>query len=49
MLLVMDSCLLHQLFLPDEERMRIGDGDDRPGRSLSVNLRVMGYSLNSLR
>lgn len=49
MLPVMDSFLRHQLFLPNKERMRIGDGDDRPGCSLSVNLRVTGYCLNFLR
>lgn len=49
MLPAMDSYLQHQLFLPNEERMRITDGDDRPGCSLSMNLRVMEYCLNSLR
>lgn len=38
----MGSYLRRQLPLSSEERMRTGDGDDRPASSQSVNLRVMG-------
>lgn len=38
-----------RLRLPNKERLRTGGRDDSLGRSLSVNLRVMEYYLNSHR
>lgn len=45
----MASYCPHQLWLPNKERLRIGGTDDSLGWSLSVNLSVMGYYLNSHR
>lgn len=45
----MASYCPHQLWLPNKERLRIGGADDSLGWSLSVNLSVMGYYLNSHR
>lgn len=42
---VMDSCRPQQLLL----RLRTGDGGDSRGCSLSTDLRVTAYCLNSLR
>lgn len=45
----MASYCPHQLWLPNKEWLRIGGTDDSLGWSLSVNLSVMGYYLNSHR
>lgn len=45
----MASYCPHQLWLPNKEWLRIGGTDDSLGWSLSVNLSVTGYYLNSHR